>query len=692
MKLRFYISIAFALALLLNPIASFGQENPKIKKKHFKKEVKQGLKEAWKAIKKGEKYYEEGGVEYEKALDKYLEASKYNDQVPELNYKIGICYFVSDRPAEAIDYLKKAANQDEKVTRDVYFFLAKSLHENEQFEMAIEQYIKYKSTLSPKELKEEAEKIDKLIEQCKNSKELLANPLNVHIENMGGDINTSYTDYYPVLSRDEKRLYFSSRRKEGKKDDLTPYDNRYYEDIYYTSFVNGNWTGVEKMGKKINTKGNEVALDVSTDDKALYIYYGDKGGGDVYVSEFNKDKWRNPKKFKRVNTGAKESSLSISGDGSILFFVSDEEENSFGGKDIYYCKKKKQDKWEKPENIGAPVNSVYDEEGVFYDFRTATLYFSSKGPSSIGGYDIFKTTMKEEGVWSTPENLGYPINTPANEVFITFSSDGRTAYFSSDRKGGLGGFDLYKAIFMGPPKYMITKSEDNYVALYSVNLKDMFFSEEKLEIQADNVTILKGTVKDAGDSTAVYAEISIMDKEKNEEISSVYTDSVTGEFLVTLPAGKNYGISVSAKGYLFHSEYFDIPESAKYQEIEKEIFLTSIEVGSKIILKNIYFESGEATLRPESFVELGFVTEVLKNNPNIKIEIGGHTDDIGGYQANLKLSEERAKSVVNYLIGNGIEADRLEYKGYGFTEPIASNKTEEGRQENRRVEFTIIGK
>ncbi|MBN2521177.1 MAG: OmpA family protein, partial [Bacteroidales bacterium] len=205
-----------------------------------------------------------------------------------------------------------------------------------------------------------------------------------------------------------------------------------------------------------------------------------------------------------------------------------------------------------------------------------------------------------------------------------------------------------------------------------------------------SITILKGVVRDQDSLNPILAHIELVDNETNTLIYETYSDSITGDYFVTLLAGKSYGISVSAEGYLFYSEYFDIPDTAKFEEIEKEILLSPIKEGGKLVLKNIFFEFGKSTLREESFVELGFAVKVFKENPNMRVEISGHTDNVGGYQENINLSTDRAKSVLKYLVDNGIDPARLEYKGYGYDEPIASNDTEEGRQQNRRVEFKIL--
>jgi outer membrane protein OmpA-like peptidoglycan-associated protein len=689
MKARFLTT--FFLLLIIIPVI-FCQEDIPITKKSFKIPTKTtGFKEAWKSVKLAEEAYSAQGEAYKTALEEYIKAKNYNDKLPLLNYKLGVCYSYIQDYAKAYDCFKLAVDTNPKVTKDIFLQIGRSLHMQLKFNEAIDAYNKYKASLTPKELKAKTNDIDKFIEECKNGKDLVSKPVNVFVENLGSDINTEYADYYPVLSRDESKLYFTSRRMLNQKQKPNPLNNQYYEEIYVAKNVSKEWKNITLLGKPVNNPAtNQVAVGTSYNDQILYIYKGSEGGGGIYQCQNNKGTWKKPKKaIISLNKKARETSMALSSDDKMLFIVSDDDEESIGGKDIYMMVKKKKDKWADPIHLGPTVNTKYDEEGIFLTRDGTTLYFSSKGHNSMGGYDIFKCTMNEKGEWGEPVNLGYPINTPGNDVFFSFSSDGRTGYFSSNNQaGGKGSYDIYKVTFLGPEKQMITDNEVNPIAFNINPLKSTFIKGSE-EITTQNVMILKGTVKDAGTSNPIMANIEIVESDKNEIMSTSNSDSISGQYLVTLPAGKKYGISVSAKGYLFYSEYFDIPETAKYEEVEKDVTLTAIAVGVKLILKNIYFETGKSALKSESYTELGFAIKVFKDNPTIKIEVSGHTDNKGSASKNQKLSEERAKSVVDYLVSQGIERSRLTFKGYGYTQPVASNDTDEGRQQNRRVEFKI---
>jgi outer membrane protein OmpA-like peptidoglycan-associated protein len=342
-------------------------------------------------------------------------------------------------------------------------------------------------------------------------------------------------------------------------------------------------------------------------------------------------------------------------------------------------------RWQDPINIGATINTPYDEEGVYITPDGKSLYFSSKGHNSMGGFDIFRSEYSE-GKWSNPINMGYPINTPDDDVFFTMSANGQRGYYSSKKKDGYGDHDLYIITFLGAAKPMVLSGQGNQFAYLEKSV--MPAPAPKIEMN----TILSGVILDAESLTPLQATIDIIDNSKNELMASFESNSTNGAYLISLKPGMNYGISVSKKEYLFHSENFDIPEDAVAKKIQKDILLSRAEVGAKIVLNNIFFDFNKSSLRPESVAELDRLYKLMNDMPTLRLEISGHTDNIGSASYNKKLSQNRAKAVVNYLTDKGVESSRLEFKGYGFDQPIASNKTEAGRQQNRRTEFKVVGK
>jgi outer membrane protein OmpA-like peptidoglycan-associated protein len=319
-----------------------------------------------------------------------------------------------------------------------------------------------------------------------------------------------------------------------------------------------------------------------------------------------------------------------------------------------------------------------------------TMYFSSQGHDNMGGYDIFKSEFVN-GKWGKPINLGYPINGPDDDVFFVVSGSGNRAYFSSSKQGGYGDKDIYKITFLGPEKQPLLSTEDQLLAMIANPISNLK-TEAALEIKTAKLTILKGIITDAKNGKELEAAIDLIDNDKNEVLATFKSNSATGKYLVTLPSGKNYGIAVKKDGYLFHSENFNLPDNADYQEFNKDVALKKIEVGSVIVLRNIFFDFDKATIRPESANELDRLIKLLQDNPTLKIELGSHTDSKGSDEYNMKLSDNRSKSVVDYLITKGIPAGRLVAKGYGETKPIDTNDTDAGRQNNRRTEFKILEK
>ncbi len=678
-----YILNIIACVFLFNAIID-GQNNVEFTKDNFPRDPK-GLKTATSNIKRGDNLYFSG--KYFLALDYYLKADKFNSNNAVLNYKIGRSYFNIDLEKSLI-YLEKANQLSPNLAEDILYLIAQACHGIHEFNKAIEKYREFKNSLPPRVLADIAKEIDKKISECKTGIELMENPVRVFIDNLESAINTPYPEYSPVINADETVLIFTSRHNTTTGGKTDPNDLKYYEDVYISYKDNNNeWGKAKNPGKPLNANLHDATIGLSPDGQTLYVYRGDKGG-DIYVSRLKGNVWSKPIRLnKNINTKYHESGASLSPCGRMLYFVSDKP-GGIGGHDIYVSELDKKGNWKAAMLLPATINTQYDEEGVFMHSDGKTLYFSSMGHNTMGGYDIFKSVF-ENGRWSTPENIGYPINTAGDDVFFSISASGRHGYYSSSRAGGYGDQDIYIITFLGLEKPMINNSDDNLLAWKTQAITETVI-EKLIDIATPSVTLFKGRTLDAVTHDPVEAKIILSDIDKNEELATFSSNSVTGRFLISLPSGKNYGIAVTAFGYLFHSENFNIPEKAVYQEIEKDIFLNKIAVGSTVVLRNIFFDFDAATLRAESKNELDRLVKLMKDQTSLKIEISGHTDNVGSAQYNKTLSERRAKSVVDYLISDGIKADRLTFKGYGFDIPIASNETDEGRQQNRRVEFKIL--
>jgi outer membrane protein OmpA-like peptidoglycan-associated protein/tetratricopeptide (TPR) repeat protein len=679
------------------------QVNVEIDKKDFNIS-KNGYKEALAELKSGDTYYimASSGA-YRMALPHYLKAYEYNQNSPQLNYKIGVCYLFSNEKREAATFFKKAYRSEPLVAPDIKYLIGKALQLSDEFDEALQFYKEYKDDLEANAAADKKVKIDdnvikdinKKIHECNVAKELTKKPIRVFIDNLGPNINSEYPDYGPVISADESMLIFTSRRDDitgkNKKDAI---DQQYYEDLYVSYNENKKgWTKALNM-RSLNTAEHDASVGLSPDGQILYTYKG-YNEGTILESKLKGDNWTSPKELnKYINTKYHETSASISHDGKYLYFVSDRPKddfgkNSLGGLDIFVSEKTDKGDWGPAQNVGAPINTEYDEEGVFMHPDGITMYFCSKREGSMGGYDIFYSERDENGKWQEPVNIGYPVNTSDDDVFFVVAGNARYAYYSSARDGGYGSQDIYRITFLGPERFMALGTEDNLIASSNTTIEQKV-EQEVVEVRKVRLTIMKGTVTDALSREPIEAIIEIVDNEKDELINSLASNSKTGKYLVSLPSGKNYGVAVKADGYLFYSENIEIPDATAYQEVTKDIVLSKVGIGSKIVLKNIFFDYGKETLRETSFPELNRLVTLLESYPNMTIEIGGHTDSHGSLKLNTELSEARAKAVVDYLISKGINAGRLSYKGYAYLQPIATNDTEEGRQQNRRVEFKVV--
>jgi outer membrane protein OmpA-like peptidoglycan-associated protein/tetratricopeptide (TPR) repeat protein len=599
---------------------------------------------------------------YDEALLYYMKAQEFNSNNSELNFKIGFAFYNTSQKYDCLSYFDKAYSLNNKVDRKILYYLGRGNHLNYNFDKALEFYSEYARELKDNE---EIASINRYIIQVRNAKILVQDTVNVEILNLGENVNSEYREYAPLVTSDGSTLYFTSRRK-GSTGGKTADDGMFFEDIYVTQKTETGWTQARGVGRPLNTPLHDAAVGLSPDGQQLFIYM-DQNGGDIFVSQLRGSRWLRPECLgESINSPYHDSKAALSFDNKTLYFISDRTDLSLGGRDIFYSEIDENGDWGQPKNIGSTVNTEYDEVDIFLHPDGRTMYFSSQGHNSMGGLDIFKTTRNENGNWTTPVNLGHPINTPGDDAFFVTTASGRTAYFASVRPEGHGLHDIYQINFIYDEKQ----------------------PEEKREKVL--VTLVKGVVKDAVTEIPLEADVEIIDNKKDEVVANFVTNTVTGGYLVNLPSGKNYGINVSKAGYLFHSENFNLPDTAEYQEFVVNIDLKRIEIGTSIVLRNIFFDYDKETLRPESFSELNRVVDILNNHPKLKIEISGHTDNRGSKEYNYQLSQARAKSVVDYLIEKGIERDRLEFKGYDFQKPIADNESEEGRQLNRRVEFKIL--
>lgn len=467
--------------------------------------------------------------------------------------------------------------------------------------------------------------------------------------NLGDSINTNDLEYFPSLTIDGSKMIFTRRVASD-------------EDFYESNFIDGKWSKAKPLGGKVNTNFNEGAQNISQDGQLLVFtgcnYPEGQGSCDLYFSIKTNNGWSEPQNLGPiVNTDFWESSPSLSPDKRELYFASSRA-GGYGGRDIWVTHRMANGKWSRPKNLGEAVNTSGDESCPFIHADNETLYFNSNGHTGYGMTDLFFSKKINDSSWAPAENLGYPINNIDDQGSLIIAADGKTAYYASDGNDSRGGLDIY-----------------------SFQLRE--------DIRPLKTLWVKGKVFDKKTNEGLPSSVELTDLKTNHLISKIQTDE-DGNYLVTLPVGKDYAFNVNRRGYLFYSDNFSLTKNTDSVFIVN-IPLQPIEKGASIVLKNIFFETGKFELQNESKSELDKLVALLNDNPNLKIQIDGHTDNVGQQKDNLALSNNRAKSVVGYLLSKGINQQRLSYKGFGATKPVADNNTEAGRAQNRRTELSVTG-
>ncbi len=497
---------------------------------------------------------------YPMALQQFLSAYKLDSANSNINYKIGITYLKlpSDK-IKAIPYLEKAVKHvspnykdfeayEKSAPVNAHYFLAQSYHAAHRFGEAVTEYSNYLKFVSEKQ-KDLRDEVSKQLEICKNAQEYIANPVNVIITNFGDSINTIYPEYSPLISADETVLIFTSRRDGSTGGERTT-SNEFFEDIYI-SYKNdqGVWSKAKSIGANINSAGHEAAIGFSADGQKLFLFKDDDGDGNIYYSNLENDKWLTPAKLgSDINSKGWEPSASLSADGNTLYFVSDRK-GGFGGRDIWKCVKLPNGEWSLATNLGPVINTPDDEEAPFIHPDGRTLFFSSNGHRTMGGFDIFSAYKNNEGFWTEPQNVGYPINTTDDDLFYVLSPNGKRAYYASAKVGGKGDKDIYL-----------------------INFPD---AEEK------PLTLIRGTIIPEEGKPLPDVRIVVTNNETGENIGTFKPIRRNGSFTLIIPPGSNYKLVFYSDETAFHTEDIYVPIDAAYQEIEKEVFLKPVSINGK---------------------------------------------------------------------------------------------------------------
>jgi outer membrane protein OmpA-like peptidoglycan-associated protein len=703
---------------LLGAAKGYAQSVP-FTKEHFNID-KEGLKTAQRELEQGDHEMGADPARFGSALPHYLRAQKFNPSNALLNAKIGECYLHSSTKQAALSYLQKSQQLDATAEPRLHYLLARALHLGGQWEAAIKEYEQARPVAAEATSDDVAVTTDDLaqrVRECHRGQQQQAHPVRVLLENAGPAINSPMSDYAPLISADEKVLLLTSRRSGSTGGQLDSEGDGMLEDIYQSDWTGTAWSPARNLGAPVNTASHDATVGLSADGHHLLVYMEDNEG-DIYESNLLGSIWSKPKSLgARINTKHRESAACYSPDGKYVYFVSDRP-GGRGGRDIYRVELEARTP---AENLGSVINTPYDEEGVFMHPDGKTLYFSSKGQSSIGGYDIFKSTLNDKGQWSEPENLGWPINTPDDDVYFVMGASGQRAYYSTDQPGGLGGKDIYRVTFLGPEpvaatppaaaklpkrpaaKPAATKPSASKVAGTKAAKPSATPTTPKRIPSAvvapkrvpaipaapvvpaaaptlapaagpptSHVTILKGFVADAVSHMPLGAIIELIDNQKNKVVAAFRANAGTGHYLISLPSGANYGVAVRQPGYLPHSVHFDLPAGAPYAEFQQDIVLNRPVPGTMVELHNIFFVPAQAELRPESAPELVRLKQLLTEQPKLRLELIGQTNDPADAAAGTDLSQQRAEAVLTYLATHGIARARLSTSGPFTGQPVAS--------------------
>ncbi len=645
----------------------------------------------------------------DQARDQMEQAANFDTTNVKANFLAGFWHIESIGKDQSIIFFLRVYRQNPNYRFDLEYWIGKGYHYGERFDQAIEFYTRYKNKLTAKsgyagKDKMDMSEVDRRIMECNNGKEFKANPKPYSITNIGSAINSPEEDYAPVLTSDENEIVFTTRRQENNSSSDVWDDAKYYEDIFVATKEGGRWTAAKNIGSPVNTKFNDSNLTLSPDGNLLFVYK-DEGNGDIYLCEKNKNGgWGEPSPLPGIiNSSYRESSVTITADENTLYFASDRP-GGFGGSDIYVCTKDPKGEWSRVRNLGPKINTIHDEDGPFISYDAKTLYFSSEAHKGMGGFDIFKIELlnAEKNEWGNPENIGYPINTPDDDIFFSISKDGKHSYYASVRNEGLGYSDIYVITDLEK-----TTKQPEVVAKEPVKepikeeppkeepKKEPIKEEPKKEVPKKVIQPIKYTltVIDAQTKQPLDAKVSMQGLKDKIVVGSVEKGNGATEYAVKSTTAKDYRITIDKEGYIFQTLVEKIQAATTEEKaITKTVELRKLTVNASSVLRNIYFDFEKATFRTESYNELNRLEAMMKQNPALQVEISGHTDIVGSKGYNKRLSLRRANAVRSFLTSKGVDPRRIKTVGYGEERPIASSDDDkEGRELNRRVEFKVLG-
>ncbi len=636
-----------------------------------------------KLVKKAEKAYYNDNLPESVAL--YEQAAALQPDNPKIQYRLGLLYLEQNLPEKAITVLEKAVKVTKKFNPEYNYSLAQTYQLVANFDAAIAQYQAILEKTDPEEDEEEVMLLKKRIFEVESGKLLRARRPNSSVRNPGSPLNSPADDMVPLLINNDNGMIFMSDRK-------GPNTKIQNEDIYEITKTEDGWANPKAFAKPLNTANPDAVAFVTPDAKTFYIFLEKNGGDIAEVKRTGPDTWSKPVILDDpINSSSFEPSFFITADGQFAFFSSDRPDG-FGGLDLYLAMRQPDGSWSEAMNLGININTPYDEDAPFITEDGSTLYFSSRGHNSMGGYDIFRSSSLG-AAWTPAENLGYPVNSPYDDIYFVHAANSMLGYFTSNRPGGLGQKDIYEATFrVSEP--IDSLREEPTLARTDFEAPTPVTSGEPLK-EADQKPLpaqikVYGTITDAVTKKPLAATVLLESRQAKSPARNVQAEKTTGNYALTVNKGQSYELVVQHKGYIFVAEDFSVPAGLNRDSLRKDFALNVIKTGTKLVLKNVFFNYNTHVLAADSKEELDNLVLFLKNNPKARIEISGHTDNKGKPTYNQTLSLKRAQSVVNYLVANGISRARLVPVGFGSTRPVATINTDAGRKLNRRTEFKVL--
>ena len=641
------------------------------------------------------------------ARDIMITAADLDTTYLKANYEAGLMHLNTINKGRSVKFFLRVLRQDPSYRFDIEYRIGKGYQYALEFQRALDFYKLYKEKLLSRSNylgrdKVDLETVDRAIFECENGLEFVMKPGNFSIVNIGREINSEFEDYAPVLNETEDEIVFTTRRKEDNLNENVADDNKPWEDIFIARKVNGKWEFAKNIGVPVNSQYHNSNTALSADGNILFLYT-DEGNGDIYFTENANGTWTEPVPLPGViNSSYEEKSVTISKDEKTLYFSSNRP-GGFGGLDIYKATKDNKGDWSNVKNLGPKINTDQDEDGPFLDYDGLTLYFSSMGRNGIGGFDIYKSTLNaSNNEWSEPENLGYPINTPDDDIYFVTSKDSKRAYYSSVREDGMGYTDIYMITIPEGLKNIPPIAEREPIAqdtTAAINVattnnvpdtpKNPVTTPVKQELQPLRIIV---TVLDEETNNTIDAKVRLVGAKDNVVVGLAGRNAGAFDFNITSTTAKDYRLTVESDGYAFQNITLRLNGAGTTEQtINRTVKMRKLAERVVGILRNIYFDFDKATFKTESYAELNMLENMMRSNPGMNVEISGHTDAIGTKDYNMYLSRKRAEAVKDFLTKKGIDARRIKAVGYGKTKPLASNDDErEGRALNRRVEFKVL--